>query len=195
MSACRDLNPEEAITFVINGENNASKNVTIAPVERDDIQRLRIVLRAIFDKIDRPIKSVAVEQGIATALNRNPLFAFDFVDGDYTENRNYKDLTTTPPPPVYLPIVVSGNNTQEYKNFKDIYTLADDQAFFKLALSKEEAEGVLKFVQFLRDNKIFDKIEGAKSIECPTQSDYANMKTFAINEQKEIDERVAEATL
>lgn len=195
MSACRDLNSEEAITFVINGENYASKNVTIAPVGRDDIQRLRIVLGAIFDKIDRPIKSVAVEQGIGTALNRNPLFAFDFVDGDYTENRNYKTLTVTPPPPVYLPIVVSGNNTQKYKNVKDIYTLADDQAFFKLALSKEEAEGVMKFVQFMKDNEIFSKVEGVKWIECPTQSDYANMKTFAINEQKEMDERVAEATL
>lgn len=195
MSSCRDVNDNEIVTFIINGENKASTNIGFAPVNGETVRNMHNVIGALFEKTSKPIKSIAVEQGGPTALNRKFLFDFDFVDGTATESKHYREVASSPEPPVYLRICVEGEETPKLKEIQDICTFANDCAFFELALTREECSGVVKFLRFMADHDIYNEVHHVEGIKAMDMHDYGKNKAEAIAFQRDVDNAVAEATL
>jgi len=195
MSSCINLDSDDIITFVINRENRASTNVGFAPVNGKTVRNIHNVIASLFEKTSKPIKSIAVEQGGPTALSRKFLFDFDFVEGTTTESKHYREVTSSPEPPVYLRICVKGEETPKFKEIKDICTFADDSAFFELALTREECAGVVKFLQFMTDHDIYNEVHHVENIKAMDIHDYEKNKAAAITFQNNVDNAVAEATL
>lgn len=196
MSSCKDLNPDEIVTVVVN--RNYSTAQSVAPFTATDIQNLHFLLKVLYSTTEEtPINQISVELGHKDSLSRKLLYGFNFVNGDTTEGKAYDKIQQAPPkPPVYFRVIVEGTNVDEFEEVPDLYMLADDKAFFELPLSSEECNGVRKFLAFMAEHDIYKKVHNVVNImPMPVEKEYEKAKACAKVFEQQVAAAVAEATL
>ena len=196
MNSCRNLDSDDIITVIIN--NDYSTAQSLAPFTPKNIQQLYILLKALYDATEEtPINQISVELGHEDALTRKFLYSFNFSNGDLSDGKAYDKVKQAPPePPVYFRVIAEGTNVDEFEEVPDLYMLADDKAFFEIALTSEECNGVRKFLAFMAEHDIYKKVHNVVNIiPMPVEKDYVYEKVKAKAFEQQVAAAVAEATL
>lgn len=196
MSSCRDLNPDEIVTIVINRDYSTAQS--LGPFTAKDIKSLHFLLKVLYSTTEETsINQISVELGYKDSLSRKLLYGFNFVNGDMTEGKAFDKVKQAPSePPVYFRVIAEGTNVDEFEEVPDLYMLADDKAFFELPLTSEECNGVRKFLAFMAEHDIYKKVHNVVNITpVPVEKDYVYEKVKAKAFEQQVEAAIAEATL
>ena len=132
--------------------------------DEKDLRGLYEFLCHIHRLSSGPLLGVEILEATNDEVKNQPLFQVDFQQqcSTYFKRMNKTAFPVeTPPAPVYLYLVAESQDDKHIGKLKvidDLVTFVNEKAYFILPFTEEEAEGVIKFINFLDGAKISDTI-------------------------------------
>lgn len=162
--SCKNHIPIVVETVSQTPDGNEINSDTALLDDEQDLRGLYEFLCHIYRLSNGPLVGIEILEATAADTKNNPLFSFDFQQqcSIYFKRMNKVSFPVeAPPAPVYLYLVAESQddkNLGKLKVIEDVVTFVNEKAYFALPFTEEEAEGVIKFINFLNDTKISDTI-------------------------------------
>ena len=143
--------------------NEINSDVALLDNEKD-LRGLYEFLCHIYRLSSGPLMGIEILEATDTETKNEPLFQFDFKSQCSTYFKRMNKLAfpvEVPPAPVYLYLVAESQDKKHIGKLKvidDVVTFVNEKAYFALPFTKEEAEGIIKFINFLDNTRISDTI-------------------------------------
>ena len=145
-------------------EGNEINSDTALLDNEQDLRGLYEFLCHIHQLSSGPLVGVEILEVTDTEVKNEALFSFDFKQqcSTYFKRMNKVAFPVEPPPaPVYLYLVAESQDDKHIGKLKvveDVVTFVNEKAYFVLPFTEEEAEGIIKFINFLDEAKISNTI-------------------------------------
>ena len=145
-------------------EGNEINSDTALLDNEQDLRGLYEFLCHIHRLSSGPLVGIEILEVTDTEVENEALFSFDFKQqcSTYFKRMNKVAFPVEPPPaPVYLYLVAESQDDKHIGKLKvveDVVTFVNEKAYFVLPFTEEEAEGIIKFINFLDEAKISNTI-------------------------------------
>ena len=132
--------------------------------DEQDLRGLYEFLCHIHRLSSGPLVGIEILEVTDTEVKNEALFSFDFQQQCSTYFKRMNKVAfpvKAPPAPVYLYLVAESQDDKHIGKLKvveDVVTFVNEKAYFALPFTEEEAEGIIKFINFLDNTKISDTI-------------------------------------
>lgn len=145
-------------------EGNEINSDTALLDDERDLRGLYEFLCHIYRLSSGPLMGIEILEATDAETKNEPLFQFDFKSQCSTYFKRMNKLAfpvEVPPAPVYLYLVAESQDDKHIGKLKvveDVVTFVNEKAYFALPFTEEEAEGIIKFINFLDEAKISNTI-------------------------------------
>lgn len=157
-----------------------------------DLRGLYEFLCHIYRLSSGPLMGIEILEATDTETKNEPLFQFDFKSQCSTYFKRMNKLAfpvEAPPAPVYMYFGAEANSNPNHigklKVIDDVVMFINNKAYFSLPFTKEEAEGVCKFLAFIDQNNIVETIGDISKIETYHSKDWEDQLELEQINQKE----------
>lgn len=151
--------------------NEINSDVALLDNEKD-LRGLYEFLCHIYRLSSGPLAGIEILEATDTETKNEPLFQFDFKSQCSTYFKRMNKLAfpvEVPPAPVYMYFGAEANSNPDHigklKVIDDVVMFINNKAYFSIPFTKEEAEGVCKFLAFIDQNHIVETIGDISKIE------------------------------
>lgn len=160
--------------------------------DEKDLRGLYEFLCHIYRLSSGPLMGIEILEATDTETKNEPLFQFDFKSQCSTYFKRMNKLAfpvEVPPAPVYMYFGAEANSNPNHigklKVIDDVVMFINNKAYFSLPFTKEEAEGVCKFLAFIDQNNIVETIGDISKIETYHAKDWEDQLELEQINQKE----------
>lgn len=171
--------------------NEINSDVALLDNEKD-LRGLYEFLCHIYRLSSGPLMGIEILEATDTETKNEPLFQFDFKSQCSTYFKRMNKLAfpvEVPPAPVYMYFGAEANSNPDHigklKVIDDVVMFINNKAYFSLPFTKEEAEGVCKFLAFIDQNNIVETIGDISKIETYRAKDWEDQLELEQINQKE----------
>lgn len=171
--------------------NEINSDVALLDNEKD-LRGLYEFLCHIYRLSSGPLMWIEILEATDTETKNEPLFQFDFKSQCSTYFKRMNKLAfpvEVPPAPVYMYFGAEANSNPNHigklKVIDDVVMFINNKAYFSLPFTKEEAEGVCKFLAFIDQNNIVETIGDISKIETYHAKDWEDQLELEQINQKE----------
>lgn len=171
--------------------NEINNDVALLDNEKD-LRGLYEFLCHIYRLSSGPLMGIEILEATDTETKNEPLFQFDFKSQCSTYFKRMNKLAfpvEVPPAPVYMYFGAEANSNPDHigklKVIDDVVMFINNKAYFSLPFTKEEAEGVCKFLAFIDQNNIVETIGDISKIETYHSKDWEDQLELEQINQKE----------
>lgn len=158
--------------------NEINSDVALLDNEKD-LRGLYEFLCHIYRLSSGPLMGIEILEATDTETKNEPLFQFDFKSqcSTYFKRMNklafpveaHQDEAKISFPQVYMYFGAEANSNPDHigklKVIDDVVMFINNKAYFSLPFTKEEAEGICKFLAFIKQNHIVETIGDISNIE------------------------------
>lgn len=151
--------------------NEINSDVALLDNEKD-LRGLYEFLCHIYRLSSGTLMGIEILEATDTETKNEPLFQFDFKSQCSTYFKRMNKLAfpvEVPPAPVYLYLIAESQDDKhigKLKVIEDVVTFVNNKAYFALPFTEEEANGIIKFINFLDEAKISNTIGDIHRICC-----------------------------
>lgn len=171
--------------------NEINSDVALLDNEKD-LRGLYEFLCHIYRLSSGPLMGIEILEATDTETKNEPLFQFDFKSQCSTYFKRMNKLAfpvEVPPAPVYMYFGAEANSNPDHigklKVIDDVVMFINNKAYFSLPFTKEEAEGICKFLAFIDQNNIVETIGDISKIETYRAKDWEDQLELEQINQKE----------
>lgn len=190
--SCKNHIPIIVETVSQTPDGNEINSDTALLDNEQDLRGLYEFLCHIHRLSSGPLVGIEILEVTDTEVKNEALFSFDFQQQCSTYFKRMNKVAfpgDVPEPPVYMYFAAEANNTPDHigklKVIDDVIMFVNNKAYFSLPFTKEEAEGVCKFLHFIQYNNIVGTIGDISNIETYHSKDWEEQLELEQINQKE----------